>query len=60
MAEIYLNDKRDDPGNDRNGYGGVMGIGESFEVAESANEPIVDICPSQRRLDGLYREDKID
>jgi hypothetical protein len=33
---------------------------EALEVAESLNKPIVDICPCQRCLGGLNREDKID
>jgi hypothetical protein len=33
---------------------------EALDVAESANKPIVDICPIQRCLGGLQRGDKID
>ena len=33
---------------------------EALDVSESLDKPEVDICPSQRCLGGLHREDKID
>jgi hypothetical protein len=60
ITEIHLNREQNDCAHDGNVYGGVMRTVEALDVAESANKPIVDICPSQRCLGGLHREDKID
>ena len=60
MAEIHLNHERTDSDHEGTVYGGVMRTMEALEVAESANEPIVYICPSQHCLGGLHREDQID
>ena len=53
ITEISLNDERRNCGHYGDVYGGEMGILKALHIAKSGNKPIVEVGPSQSRLDGL-------
>jgi hypothetical protein len=59
IAEVFLNDQRNDSVHNSNVHGGVMRTLEAFHVAKSGKKPIVDVRPSQRSLDSLQCEHEI-
>ena len=59
ITEVFLNDERDNSGNEGNVYGGEMRMRKASHVAESSNKPIVNIRPSEASLNSLHDEDEI-
>lgn len=53
IAEVSLNDERSNCEHYGNVYRGEMGIFDLPHIAKSGDKPIVEVGPSQRRLDRL-------